>query len=185
MRKNLGSKPILYPQPVLIIGSYDENGIPNAMNAAWGGIAGWHSVFISISRHKTTDNILASGAFTVSIGTADQLAACDYVGLVSANDVPDKMEKSGFHTSRSEFVNAPIIEELPLALECRLISYDAENDYMFGEIINISADETILDENGNISIEKMRPLVFDGGNITYHLIGEKVGIAFHDGKSLK
>lgn len=185
MRKNFGSKPILYPQAVFIIASYDENGNPDAMNAAWGGVAGWDKIFMCISSHKSTDNILARGAFTVSMGTADQVAACDYVGLVSAKDEPDKMMKSGFHTVKSEFVDAPVIEELPMTLECRLISYDKENDYMFGEIVNVSADESILDEDGHIAVEKLRPIIFDGTDSSYRVIGEKVGKAFHDGAILK
>ena len=185
MRKNFGSKPILYPQAVFIIASYDENGNPDAMNAAWGGVAGWDKIFMCISSHKSTDNILARGAFTVSMGTADQVTACDYVGLVSAKDEPDKMKKSGFHTVKSEFVDAPVIEELPMTLECKLISYDKENDYMFGEIVNVSADESILNEDGTIAVEKLRPIIFDGTDSSYRVIGEKVGKAFHDGAVLK
>jgi len=185
MRKNFGAKPFLYPQAVFIIGSYDENGNANAMNAAWGGVADFNKIFICISSHKTTDNILARKAFTVSMGTADQVVACDYVGLVSGRDEPEKMKKAGFTTVKSEYVDAPVIKELPLTLECRLISYDTENDYMFGEIVNVSADECILDDSGNIDVSKLRPIIFDGANSAYHVIGEKVGNAFSDGKQLK
>lgn len=185
MRKNFGAKPFLYPQAVFIIGSYDENGNANAMNAAWGGVADFNKIFICISSHKTTDNILARKAFTVSMGTADQVVACDYVGLVSGRDEPEKMKKAGFTTIKSEYIDAPVIKELPLTLECRLISYDTENDYMFGEIVNVSADECILDDSGNIDVSKLRPIIFDGANSAYHVIGEKVGNAFSDGKQLK
>ena len=185
MRKNFGAKPFLYPQAVFIIGSYDENGNANAMNAAWGGVADADKIFICISKHKTTDNILARKAFTVSMGTADKVVACDYVGIVSANNEPDKMKKAGFTTVKSEFVDAPIIKELPLTFECKLISYDTENDYMFGEIVNVSADESILGDNGNIDVAKLRPIIFDGANHAYHVIGEKVGNAFSDGAQLK
>ena len=185
MRKNFGAKPILYPQAVFIIGSYDENGNADAMNAAWGGVAGVNKIFMCISSHKSTDNILARKAFTVSMGTADQMVACDYVGIVSANNEPEKMKKSGFHTVRSEYVDAPVIEELPMTLECRLISYDPETHYMFGEVVNVSADETILGEDGNIDIAKLRPIIFDGVHAAYHVIGEKVGNAFADGAQLK
>ena len=185
MRKNFGAKPILYPQAVFIIASYDENGNADAMNAAWGGVAGGNKIFMCISSHKSTDNILARKAFTVSMGTADTVIACDYVGLVSAKDEPEKMKKSGFHTVKSEYVDAPVIEELPMTLECKLISYDPENHYMFGEIVNVSADENILGKNGNISVEKLRPVIFDGANAAYHVIGEKVGNAFRDGAALK
>lgn len=185
MRKNFGAKPILYPQAVFIIASYDEKGNADAMNAAWGGVAGGNKIFMCISSHKSTDNILARKAFTVSMGTADTVIACDYVGLVSAKDEPEKMKKSGFHAAKSEYVDAPVIEELPMTLECKLISYDPENHYMFGEIVNVSADESILGKNGNISVEKLRPVIFDGANAAYHVIGEKVGNAFRDGAALK
>ena len=185
MRKNFGAKPILYPQAVFIIGSYDENGNPDAMNAAWGGVAGGNKIFMCISSHKSTENILARKAFTVSMGTADQVVACDYVGLVSAKNEPEKMQKSGFHTVKSEYVDAPVIEELPMTLECKLISYDKENDYMFGEIVNVNAEESILGDNGSIAVDKLRPIIFDGANAAYHVIGEKVGNAFRDGAALK
>ena len=100
MRKNFGAKPLLYPQAVFIIASYDENGKPNAMNAAWGGVADSNKIFICIGPHQTTDNILARKAFTVSMGTADQVVACDYVGIVSGKNEPNKMEKAGFHTEK-------------------------------------------------------------------------------------
>lgn len=185
MRKNFGAKPILYPQPVFIIASYDENGKPDAMNAAWGGVAGANKIFMCIGSHKSTDNILARKAFTVSMGTVEQIVACDYVGIVSANNEPQKMEKAGFHTVKSEYVDAPIIEELPMTLECKLISYDPETHYMFGEIVNICADEKILDENGQIDPAKLQPIVFDGVHHTYHVLGAKVGNAFADGAKLK
>lgn len=185
MRKNFGAKPFLYPQAVFIIGSYDDNGNANAMNAAWGGVAGANQIFMCISSHKSTDNILARKAFTVSMGTADQMVACDYVGIVSANNEPDKMEKSRFHTVKSEYVDAPVIEELPMTLECKLISYDPETHHLFGEVVNVSADESILGEDGNIDIAKLRPIIFDGVHAAYHVIGEKVGNAFHDGAALK
>lgn len=185
MRKNFGAKPILYPQPVFIIGSYDENGTPDAMNAAWGGISEANQISMCLSAgHKTVKNILARGAFTVSMATAEQLVACDYVGIVSANDVPNKMEKAGFHTVKSENVDAPLIEELPLAVECKLISYDEETCRMVGEIINVCADERILID-GVIDPMKLRPITYDGMNHAYYVLGEKVGNAFKDGAALK
>lgn len=106
MRKNFGAKPYLYPQPVMIIGTYDENGNANAMNAAWGGMAGANKIMIDLSSHKTTDNIQLNRAFTVSVGDVKHLTACDYVGMVSAHNAPDKMEKAGFTTTKSDFVNS-------------------------------------------------------------------------------
>lgn len=185
MRKNFGAKPFLYPQAVFIIASYDENGNADAMNAAWGGVADSDKIFMCLASHKTTDNILARKAFTVSMGTADQVAACDYVGVVSAKDEPEKMKKSGFHTVKSEYVDAPVIEELPMTLECRLISYDQQNGYLFGEVVNVSAKESVLGADGNIDVAKLRPIIFDGVHAAYHVIGEKVGDAFSDGLQLK
>ena len=186
MRKNFGAKPYTYPQPVLIIASYDENGTPDAMNAVWGGISDDTQISMCLSAgHKTVKNILKRKAFTVSMADAAHVAACDYVGIVSANDVPDKLEKAGFHTTRSEFVDAPLIDELPMALECRLVSYDEESCRMIGEIVNVSAEESVLDENGKIDPGKLQPITFDPVNNAYLKLGEKVGNAFRDGLALK
>ena len=186
MRKDFGAKPYTYPQPVLIIASYDENGTPDAMNAAWGGISDDTQISMCLSAgHKTVKNILKRKAFTVSMADAAHVAACDYVGIVSANDVPDKLEKAGFHTTRSEFVDAPLIDELPMALECRLVSYDEESCRMVGEIVNVSAEEGVLDENGKIDPGKLQPITFDPVNNAYLKLGEKVGNAFRDGLALK
>lgn len=186
MRKNFGAKPYTYPQPVLIIASYDENGTPDAMNAAWGGISDDTQISMCLSAgHKTVKNILKRKAFTVSMADAANVAACDYVGIVSANAVPDKLEKAGFHTTRSEFVDAPLIDELPMALECRLVSYDEESCRMIGEIVNVSAEESVLDENGKIDPGKLQPITFDPVNNAYLKLGEKVGNAFRDGLALK
>ena len=186
MRKNFGAKPYTYPQPVLIIASYDENGTPDAMNAAWGGISDDTQISMCLSAgHKTVKNILKRKAFTVSMADAAHVAACDYVGIVSGNDVPDKLEKAGFHTTRSEFVDAPLIEELPMTLECRLVSYDEESCRMVGEIVNVSAEESVLDENGKIDPGKLQPITFDPVNNAYLKLGEKVGNAFRDGLALK
>lgn len=185
MRKNFGAKPILYPQPVLIIGSYDEDGTPDAMNAAWGGISEETEISICLSpEHKTVKNILTRGAFTVSMATAGQLTACDYVGIASGNDVPDKFSKAGFHAVKSALVDAPLIEELPMTLECKLISYDPESCHMVGEIVNVCADESILTD-GKIDPAKLQPITYDGMNHAYYVLGEKVGRAFYDGAALK
>lgn len=158
MKKNFGAKAYLYPMPVLIIGSYDENGTPDAMNAAWGGIGEETEISICISaEHKTTKNIIARGAFTVSIADAENVVACDYVGIVSGNKEPDKIEKTGQHAAKSEFVDAPLFDELPMALECKLISYDEETCRLVGEIVNVCADDRILDENGKIDLNKFSP----------------------------
>lgn len=185
MRKNFGAKPILYPQPVFIIGSYDENGTPDAMNAAWGGISEANEISLCLSAgHKSVKNILKRKAFTVSMATADTVVPCDYVGIVSANEENNKLEKAGFHTVKSDFVDAPLITELPMAVECKLISYDEESCRMVGEIINVCADESVLTD-GNIDPMKLRPITYDGMNHAYYVLGEKVGNAFKDGAALK
>ena len=185
MRKNFGSQHWLFPQPVLMIATYNEDGTPDIMNAAWGGISDSDEISISISNsHKTAENLLKRGAFTVSFATADQVAACDYVGLVSGNKVPDKFARAGFHAVKSEFVDAPLVEELPMALECRVRSYDTETDILRGEIVNVSADETILTD-GKIDPAKLRPIVFDPVNHDYLELGAKAGKAFGEGNKLK
>lgn len=185
MRKNFRSKSWLYPMPVLIVAAYDEAGVPNAMNAAWGGIFTDDHIGICLSEgHKTTKNILATGAFTVSMATADELVACDYVGIVSGNKEPDKFSKAGFTAERSEMVNAPLIKELPMALECELVSYDKESNHLVGRIINVSAEESILTD-GKIDYRKLRPITYDPINHHYIELGAVVGNAFSDGKKLK
>jgi flavin reductase (DIM6/NTAB) family NADH-FMN oxidoreductase RutF len=171
--------------PVLIVAAYDEQGIPNAMNAAWGGMFTDEHIGICISEgHKTTKNILATKAFTVSMATVEQLAACDYVGIVSGNREPDKFSKAGFTAMRSEAVNAPIIEQLPMTLECEMVSYDKESNHLVGRIVNVSADEKILTD-GKIDLGKLRPITYDPINHHYIALGEVAGNAFSDGKKLK
>ncbi len=185
MRKNFAAKSWLYPMPVLIVAAYDENGKPNVMNAAWGGIFTDEHIGICLSEgHKTTQNIVLTKSFTVSVGTVEQLDACDYVGIVSGNNEPEKFTKAGFHAKKSEFVNAPLIEELPMTLECEFVSYDEDSNHLVGRIVNISADERILTD-GKIDVRKLRPLTYDPINNYYMELGAKVGKAFSDGKKLK
>ena len=185
MRKNFGAQPWIYPQPVLMIATYDKDGVPDIMNAAWGGISGEHQISICLSpSHKTTENILARKAFTVSMADVAHMTACDYVGLVSGKKVPDKLEKAGFHPEQSQFVDAPVIRELPMCLECRLIRYDTETGILVGDIVNISAEERILDGKGKIDPDKLVPLTFDPIQHTYRALGPIVGTAFHDGAKL-
>lgn len=186
MRKNFGAKPWTYPQPVFIVATYDAQGNADAMNAAWGGIDYDDQINMCLSAgHKTVKNLLETKAFTVSMGTEEQLTACDYVGIVSGNKVEDKLEKAGWHAVKSEFVNAPLIEELPMTVECELISYDPETCHLVGRIVNVSADESILDEKGKIDPAKLRPISFDPVHNHYLTVGGKVGNAFKDGMKLK
>lgn len=182
MRQNFGAKPFVYPMPVLIIGTYDENGVPNAMNAAWGCITDMAEISISMSEHKTTENFAKTGAFTVAFATEDTVVPCDYVGIESASKVPDKFAKAGFTATKSEHVNAPIINELPMALECKVKSF--EDGILIGEIVNVNADESIL-TNGVIDPMKMKPITYDPVNHKYIGLGQIVGNAFSDGKKLK
>ena len=186
MRKNFGAKPMCYPMPVFIIGTYGADGTPNAMNAAWGGISEEAEISICISEeHKTTANILARKAFTVSMATAEYMAACDYVGIVSGNKEPEKFRKAGFHAVKSDFVDAPLIEELPMALECEVISYDEETCRLVGKIVNVCAEESVLGTDGKVDAAKLRPITYDPMNHLYLALGETVGRAFHDGLALK
>ena len=182
MRKNFGAQPFLYPQLVMIVASYGKDGTPDAMNAAWGGIAGGDKLFLCLSsNHKTVENILERKAFTVSVADEAHLVEAEYVGLVSGNDVPDKLERSGFHVTKSEFVDAPVIDELPLVLECKLLRYDPDSHFMLGQIVNAGADEAVLDDAGRIDPAKLKPITFDPANRTYWGLGKKVGNAFSDG----
>lgn len=186
MRKNFGAKPMCYPMPVYMIATYGADGTPDVMNAAWGGISESTEISICISEdHKTTENILARKAFTVSMATAEYMVACDYVGIVSGNKVPDKFARAGFHATKSEFVDAPLIDELPMAVECELISYDSSSCRLVGRIVNVSADESVLNAEGKVDVEKLRPITYDPMNHHYLVLGEKVGNAFKDGLKLK
>lgn len=186
MRKNLGAKAILYPMPVLIIGTYDENGKPDAMNAAWGGISEETEISICVDdSHKTADNVVRSGAFTVSVADKKNVVAADYVGIVSGNDEENKIQKCGWTAVKSESVNAPLFEELPFTLECKLKSYDKDTCRLVGEIVNISIDESILGENGKIDLSKFEPITYDPVGHTYRTLGDVAGKAFSDGRKLK
>ena len=186
MRKNFGAKEMCYPMPVFIIGTYNEDGTPNAMNAAWGGVTEEAQLTICVdAEHKTAANVVARKAFTVSMGTAKYAAACDYVGIVSGNQEPGKFAKAGFHATKSEFVDAPLIDELPMALECEMISYDPESCHLVGRVVNVCVDEAYLDEKGKVDVQKLQPITFDPVHHHYLTLGETAGRAFHDGLALK
>ncbi|MEG0292151.1 MAG: flavin reductase [Anaerovoracaceae bacterium] len=186
MRKNFGRKTIVTPLPVLMIGTYDENGSPNVMNVAWGGQCGANYVEINLIKHKTTDNIKIKKAFTMSFATKDTMAISDYFGIESGYDA-DKIEKSGVHVSKSEYVDAPIIEEYPLTLECEVVEIFEEfgKARVIGKVINMSADESILDENGNLDIDSMGAITFDSETLTYRELGKVIGKAYSVGEVFK
>lgn len=185
MRKDFGVKPWVYPLPVLIIGTYNEDGSADAMNAAWGGLYDSSHVVLCLSAgHKTTKNIRERKAFTVSFADAGHVVPADYVGMASANDIADKMEKAGFPAEKSRFVDAPVICELPMALECTLEKV-GEDGNIIGKIVNVNADESILGGDGMVDVSKLKPIAFDPVHNAYHVLGEKVGNAFSDGNKLK
>lgn len=170
---------------MLIIGSYDEKGTPDAMNAAWGGLYDSDKVVLCLSAgHKTTANIKARKAFTISFADAAHVAECDYVGMESANKVPDKLSKAGFHVTKSAHVDAPLIDELPVALECELIKVN-EDGNIIGRIVNISVDESVMDAEGKVDAAKLRAISYDPCANTYVEMGKVVGKAFSDGAKLK
>lgn len=185
MRKDLGLKNYLYPQPVLILQTYDKDGNVDAMNAAWGGISDAYEITISLSKyHKTVSNLKESKAMCISPATLNTLGESDYFGVVSANDVKNKIENVHFHAVKSKHVNAPIILEYPLTLECELLNYDDERELATLKIINTSVDDSIL-TNNKIDIKKLQPISFDACNNKYVLLSDNVGNAFKDGLKLK
>lgn len=180
-RVDFGKKPWIYPEPVLILGTYDENGVPNAMNAAWGGMYDTNEVFVCLSDHKTTENLAKKGAFTLSFATKKTVVAADYVGVISGKKVPNKVEKAGWHAIKSQHVDAPLFEELPIAIECKVKSFDG---ILVGEIVNVSVDESVITD-GKPDIKKLEAICFDPFGNNYVLANEIVGKAFSDGFKLK
>ena len=185
MRKDLGVMAFLSPQPTLVIATYNEDGTPNAMVAAWGSISDSNQVAIYVAKsHRTMPNILARKAFTVSMATAKHIKAIDYLGVTSGNKVADKFAKSGLTAIKSANVDAPLIAELPLALECKMVSYNEESELLLGEIVNVTADESALDAEGKLSVEKLEPVCYDSAGHGYYVMERRVGNAFSDGKTL-
>ena len=178
-----GNKSTITPEGVFIIGTYNENGIPNAMNAAWGMQSDMSEITLMLGKHKTTENFEKTGAFTVAFGTADTVLISDYFGVETGAKV-NKIEKAGCHTHKSAHVNAPIIEEYPLTLECKVKTWDTETGYLIGEIVASQADESILTD-GKVDLGKLRPIIFDPSFNAYRVVGEVVGKAFSDGLKLK
>ena len=178
-----GKKSVITPEGVFIIGTYDENGVPNAMNAAWGMQSDVGEITLMLGRHKTTENFEKTGAFTVAFGTADTVLISDYFGVETGAKV-NKIERAGVHTHASAHVDAPIIEEYPLTLECTVKSWDTSTGYLIGSIVASQADERILTD-GKVDLGKLRPIIFDPSFNAYRVVGEVVGRAFGDGLALK
>ena len=187
MKKDLGVKPYLFPMPVLMIATYGEDDKVDVMNMAWGGICANNMVALNIGEeHKTSKNIKKRGAFTLSIADIPHIKESDFFGIASGNKMSDKFERSGMHAVKSSRVDAPIIEEYPVTLECKVV--EAQNTaYGFrvlGEIINVLADESVIDEKGNVDPTKLNAFLFDQFQNGYYAIGEKVGQAWNSGAEL-
>ena len=178
----------MLPQPVLIIGTYNSDGTPNAMNAAWGGQWDGKEIMISMGSHATTENLARCGDFTVAFATKDTMVAADYVGIVSARKDPAKMQKTGWTATKAENVNAPVFTDFPMTMECRIlrkIDESEEGYYIVAEIVNILVDEAYIGEDGKPDVEKMQLITYEPVHHGYIALGERVGNAFADGKTLK
>jgi flavin reductase (DIM6/NTAB) family NADH-FMN oxidoreductase RutF len=183
-RKNFGPNHALMtaPQPCVMIATWDKDHTPDVMMAAWAGQYDYKQIVVSMSKHKTTENIEITGAFTVSFADVRTVAESDYLGLVSGSKVPDKVAKVGFTVTPSPNVNAPIINEYPLTLECKVVSW--KDGILVGEVVNMSADESILTD-GKVDLGKLQPIVFDAAANTYRALGEVVGQAWGSGKKFE
>lgn len=185
--KSFTPKAWMLPQPVLIIGTYNADGTPNAMNAAWAGQWDSKEIMISMGSHATTDNLNRCPDFTVAFATADTMVAADYVGLVSGRTHPDKMARTGWESTRGRSVEAPVYSCFPMTLECRIKEklYESETGfYIIAEILDILCDEKYLAEDGEPDVERMRLITYDPVHHGYIALGDRVGRAFHDGRSL-
>lgn len=188
MKQSIGAKPLAFPTPTWVVGTYDMNGKPNAMTVAWGGICCSNPPCITVSLRKATYSyagIVENKAFTVSIPSENHVKAADYFGITSGKD-EDKFQATCLTPVRSELVPAPYVGEFPVVLECKLLnSLEVGLHTMFvGEIIDIKVEESVLDENGNPDIEKIKPVVYGTGNRNYYSIGHNLGKAFSIGKDL-
>ena len=183
-RVNFGAKQALVttPQPCVMIATWDKDHNPDVMMAAWAGQLDYNQIVISLSKHKTTDNLELTGAFTVSFADERTVAESDYFGMVSGNDVPDKVARTGFTFIPSPNVDAPIINEYPLTLECKVVSF--EGGMLIGEVLNQSADESILTD-GKVDLAKLKPIVFDAASVCYRALGDSVGQAWGSGKKFQ
>lgn len=187
MRKNIKTTEAIFPMPVLMIATYNEDGSVDVMNAAWGTMLERNLVILNLTEtHKTVKNIKSRKGFTVSIADAKHVVEADYFGVVSGNVDPNKFEKSGLSSIKSENVDAPIIKEFPLCMECEFIEYQ-DDEYgcgVIGKVVNVTADESVM--NGDkVDIEKVNAIAFDPYTHGYYRVTERVGEAFKDGLKLK
>lgn len=188
MLKNFKPKPWILPQPVLILGTFNADLTPNAMNAAWGGQWDMNEIVISMGSHATTENLSRCPEFTVAFATRQTLDAADYVGIVSGRNNPDKMKATGWKAHKAEHVNAPVFDVFPMTMECLIKEKIAESQtgcYIIAEIVNIVCAEEFLAADGKPDVEKMELITFDPVHNGYIALGERVGNAFSDGRKLK
>lgn len=185
MKKDLGVQPALYPMPVLMIATYNDDDTVDVMNMAWGGICAHDMVALNISRgHKTAKNIEKRGAFTLSIADVAHLDESDYFGIASGNKVADKFERTGMTATKSTRVDAPVVEEYPVTLECTVVEMQ-EQPYglrVLGRIENVLADEAVIGDGGKVDPAKLNAFAFDQFRSGYYALGEKVGQAWESGK---
>ena len=185
MRKNMGVKSFFMPLPVMVVATFNEDGTANAMNAAYGTLGDFTKVSLYIGKGKRTIiNAMREKAFTVSFADEAHMVDADYIGMVSGNKVQDKLAKTSFETSKSEFVNAPIITNLPMTIECELIKYDERSENLIGEIKNISVGEEYINADGSIDTEKMKLIFYNACENSYNLLGAKLAKAYDIGKKL-
>jgi flavin reductase (DIM6/NTAB) family NADH-FMN oxidoreductase RutF len=172
---------------VLIVGTYDSAGVPDAMNVAWGGQCGPKHVALNIGSHQTTDNLRLKKAFTLAYANRENEAQADFVGLVSGRKEPDKIKKTGWKVTKSPHIDAPVFEDLPITLECKVVDMQEGEGgaRVVGEVVNIIADDKVLNSKGQIDIDKLQPILLDDSIAAYRVVGEKVGNAFVDGKQIK
>lgn len=187
MRKKLNITEGIFPMPVLMVATYNEDGSVNAMNAAWGTMQERDHVVLNLTEtHKTVQNIKARGAFTVSIADAAHVVEADYFGVESGNRVPHKLENTGLTTNKAETVDAPVINEFPLCLECEFVEYQ-NNKYgcgVIGKVVNVTADESVM-SGDKIDMSLVNAIAFDPYTHGYYKVTERVGEAFKDGIQLK
>ena len=182
MRKELPIGPIVMPLPVVLIATYNEDETVNVMNAAWGVPYDFKQIFLNLSLdHKTVKNILRTKAFSIAYADVNHVAEADYVGLVSGNKVKNKLDACGLHAEKSEVVNAPVLVDFGLTLECKLNNDNVENG-VIGDILRVSVDEKYIDENGKVDVAKLGIIAYDSINHGYYVIKDKVGQAFSDGR---
>lgn len=188
MLKEIKTRAVIAPLPVLIVGTYDAEGTPDAMNVAWGGQCGYNQVALNIStNHKTTENLLLQNGFTLMIGDAERVELADYVGITSGKE-KDKLSRVNATIKPGKEVHAPIIEEFVLAMECKVVSMtEVEKGLtrVVGEVVRTVADDSILDENGKVDYSKLHPILFDSEQNTYRVVGDNIAKAFSAGNALK